>query len=145
MKYGMTLTLFIQRCMWVNPSFNAAIQKALLDRPHTTRFLSCDGSDRIRYETTSNRRGSWHLPEIGTLAIHHLTLHYRFLAIVFYLGYDAISQKFLNMFKTLRQAALPSDCYNRDRRNSRGSHTTRCRADVGVVGAIAGRCKLKMV
>ena len=45
------------------------------DRPHTTRFLSCDGSDRTRYETTGNRRGSWHLSEIGTLAIHNLTLH----------------------------------------------------------------------
>ena len=53
------------------------------DRPHTTRFLSCDGSDRIQYETTGHRRGSWHLREIGTLAIHHLTLHDWFLTIVF--------------------------------------------------------------
>ena len=32
--------------------------RSLIDRPHTTRFWSCDGSDRIRYETTGHRRGS---------------------------------------------------------------------------------------
>ena len=37
--------------------------------------LSCNGSDRIRYETTGHRRESWHMTDIGTLAIHHLTLH----------------------------------------------------------------------
>ena len=54
-----------------------------LDRHHITRYLSCDGSDRIRYETTDNRRGSWRLHEIGTLAIHHPTLHNLLLTIVF--------------------------------------------------------------
>ena len=42
--------------------------------PHTTRFLSCDGFDRILYESTGHRRVSWHLPLIGTLAINHFTL-----------------------------------------------------------------------
>ena len=49
--------------------------RPMLDRPHTTRFLSSDGSDRIRYETTGYCRGSWHMTEIGVLVIHHLTLH----------------------------------------------------------------------
>ena len=51
------------------------ILSALLDRPHTTRFLLCDGLDWIRYETMGHRRGLWYLPEIRTLAIHRLTLH----------------------------------------------------------------------
>ena len=28
----------------------------ILSRPHITRFLSCDASDRLRYETTYNHR-----------------------------------------------------------------------------------------
>ena len=47
-------------------------------------FLSCDGSDRIRYETTGNRRRSWHVTEIGTIVIHPLTLHDYLLAVVFF-------------------------------------------------------------
>ena len=38
------------------------------------RFV-CDQSHRIRYETTGNRRGSWYMTEIGTLAILPLTRH----------------------------------------------------------------------
>ena len=59
----------------------------VLDRLHTTRLLSFDASDRIRYETTGNRRG--HLTEIWTLAIHPLTQHYDFV----FLQYDAIFKK----------------------------------------------------
>ena len=50
---------------------------------HTLRFLPIDAPDRIENETTGNGRGSCHLPEIGTLAIHHFTLHNYFLVIVF--------------------------------------------------------------
>ena len=32
-------------------------------------------SNRIRYETTGSRRRSYHLIEIGTIAIQPLTLH----------------------------------------------------------------------
>ena len=35
-----------------------------LERPHTTRFPSCDRSDRMRYVTTGRRRGSWQMTEI---------------------------------------------------------------------------------
>ena len=43
--------------------------------------------------------------------------------------------EFLNMFKMLRQAEIPSDCNNRDRQNCRGYHTsTRCHYNIGVVG-----------
>ena len=58
-------------------SAKALVNMPSLDyvRPHTTRFLSCDASDRIRYETTGNRRGFRHLTEIGTLATHLLTLN----------------------------------------------------------------------
>ena len=34
------------------------------ERPHTTRFPSYDGSDRMRYVTTGRRRGSWQMTEI---------------------------------------------------------------------------------
>ena len=36
----------------------------LLERPHTTRFPSCDGSHRTRYATTGRRRGSWQMTAI---------------------------------------------------------------------------------
>ena len=36
----------------------------------------------IQYETVGNRRGSWHLTDIGTLAIHPLTIHKSFLGTV---------------------------------------------------------------
>ena len=60
------------------------------------------------------------MTDIGTLAIHHLTLHDWFLAIVFSCD-ETQCLRIFNMFKTLRRAAIPSDCYNRDRRNRRGS------------------------
>ena len=51
---------------------------------------------------------------------------------------DAISQKCLNMFKTLPQPAIPFDFKNRDRQNRRGSHTTWFRYNVGVGGGGGG-------
>ena len=56
-------------------AYQPVFKTAALDRPHTTRFLSCDESDRMRYATTGNRIGSCHLTEIGTLATDPLTLH----------------------------------------------------------------------
>ena len=54
-----------------------------------------------------------HLTEIGTLAIKPLTLHDEFLVIAYFP--DAVSQKFLNMFKMLWWAAISFDFQNRDR------------------------------
>ena len=44
------------------------------NRPYAGLSLHNFVSDRTLYETTGNRRGSCHLTEIGTLAIHLLTL-----------------------------------------------------------------------
>ena len=44
-------------------------------QPSHYRYMFCDGSDRIQYETMGNRRGSWHMTEIEILAIHRHTLH----------------------------------------------------------------------
>ena len=50
------------------------------------------------------------------------------------------------MFKTLRQFAIPSDFYNRDRHNRRASHTTRCRYNVDVGGGgVTVRREIKIV
>ena len=35
-----------------------------LEQPHTTRFPSYDGSDRMRYVTTGRHRGSWQMTAI---------------------------------------------------------------------------------
>ena len=53
-----------------------------LSRLHITRFLSCDASDRLRYEATRNRRGSRHLTDIGTFAIKPLIVNNKFIVIL---------------------------------------------------------------
>ena len=69
-----------------------------------------------------------HIPEIRTLAMHHLTLYDWFLTIVFSLDK---TQSFINFWTCSKRhdGLLYIRCYNRERRN----HTTRCRYDVGVV------------
>ena len=62
--------------------------KSFLSRPHTTLFLSCDASDRLRYEMTRNCRVSCHLTEIGTLAIKDTI---NFLRLRIFMGLAAIS------------------------------------------------------
>ena len=64
--------------------------------------------------------------------ISHYTVN--FLRLRNFLRSAAISHRFLNMFKTLRRPAIPSDSQNRDRPNRRGSHTTRYRYNVGDAG-----------
>ena len=48
-------------------------------------------------------------------------------------------------FRWVKNVTTGSGCYKLDRRNRRRSHTTRCRYDVGVVGAITGRRKRNIV
>ena len=80
--------------------FKKNLYNSPLSMPYT--FLSCDVSDRINM-LTLNHRGSCHLTDIGTLAIHPLTLHGQLNLCL------PISQKLLNLFKTLRRPAIPSD------------------------------------
>ena len=80
-----------------------------LDRPHTTRFLSCDASVQIQYETSGSHRGSCHLTEIGTLAIHPLTLHDNNLSRLCFLGYKTQSLRNFEHVHNVTTAAIPSD------------------------------------
>ena len=54
---------------FVRKFISPSVKATDLSSPHITRFSSYEASDRLRYETMRNRRGSCHLTEIGTLAI----------------------------------------------------------------------------
>ena len=72
-------TMSCRRRRREGPSQVVVSSKSCRQASHYTIFVV----RRIRSETTGNRRGSWHMTDIGTLAFHHLTLHDLLLAIVF--------------------------------------------------------------
>ena len=59
-------------------------------------------------KTTGNRRGSCHWTEIGSIGIQPLPHTINLLGLFIFLRFAAISQKLLNVFKTLGRVAIPS-------------------------------------
>ena len=104
------------------PCYKRHCRHITLDRPHTTRFVSCDGLDRIRYETTHNHRGSCHLMEIDSPS-HTTRLISR----------DCVFLRVTQSLKYLWTYSKSNDFFNSDRRNHRGPHNERCLVWFGLI------------
>ena len=123
-----------------NPNPNACMPMQGGSLYHFYDGLWYDPAERQTHDLPCERRTRYRLSQPDTVSRMESTLspYTTIYSRLFFPEIRSNLSEMLNMFKTLRRPAIPSDFYNRDRRNRRGSYNTRYRYEVGVVG---GDCR----